>query len=859
MEGLGEVRDEGATSSVGCGHRSLGPGKQTKRADMMQCTKSPQGENTGDSQGSAKEEPSMKAGGAAILLHLGSPRAEDSGASQASESGALTKPSSSSSKCGQEKSLTGTTRSTERAVETGTMRVLGHSRSAETSRTSSSDTTRCAAPPSWSMVPGQHKLWNSETSASSRSSSVVLHRILGQPTSSSGSSSGDLAPSIGETMPETTSAQAIAHELWASDSSSSDRGSSLSNESPALDEQGVGAKGEARAKRSASASANAGRGAGLGCLIAVPIAAAVGLAHFFENFAYIRHLHNVGDQGLAQAAALQTENAFYYSYYNELVEAESLAGGLEGIVWDRRSEYPDVLNALRRFNIYQEVVMAMAYRALRSCGLDVLDAWDFFRYTILALNGAGHAALSMLASEVSGNPLAGIACFLVSFLNRFQISRLGNYSTSNLREIWGIPVLWMQTLCLWWLLLGTRRCRRLLWFSFGLLTFVFIVVWQFSPFLLLLQATAVYFVSLVCGYRAVRPVVTGIIDTYLVTTALAVAVHFGSPYLLTSPFLCQILALRIAMFVSASVCGPCRRGKGGVCAWLLERICDVCEGLVAVAGFLLIRKAMEPFATADTHVYEILCTKVAAVNELLPTSLQLPEHRLPDCAEPSFNARLYLIMGVFNLIEAQSLNTYRSTSAGQAALLACALVVLRCALGQLLGRSCAAAQAPLVPAASPAAQDAPAAEKKSGSSGDAGSSLRRRKGSAPASTPAPAPAPAARKEKDGKDKSPNALVDSGDEEREEAALLFFVVQSVLFFLLGCLVNRLRVAFGPPMMVLAASIFGPRLFPIRALLRRHYVLVAGVLLVAHCAHVAWMATLLPCVNGNEGVCEHLNDT
>ena len=50
-------------------------------------------------------------------------------------------------------------------------------------------------------------------------------------------------------------------------------------------------------------------------------------------------------------------------------------------------------------------------------------------------------------------------------------------------------------------------------------------------------------------------------------------------------------------------------------------------------------------------------------------------------------------------------------------------------------------------------------------------------------------------------------------EAEDAALLFFVVQFLLFMLLGSLVNRLRVAFGPPMMVLAAAVMGPRLVPV----------------------------------------------
>ena len=47
-------------------------------------------------------------------------------------------------------------------------------------------------------------------------------------------------------------------------------------------------------------------------------------------------------------------NAFYYSYFQELVDAEVVSDALHDIVWDKRTEYPDVLNAIRRFNIYQE-------------------------------------------------------------------------------------------------------------------------------------------------------------------------------------------------------------------------------------------------------------------------------------------------------------------------------------------------------------------------------------------------------------------------------------------------------------------------------------------------------------------------
>lgn len=68
-------------------------------------------------------------------------------------------------------------------------------------------------------------------------------------------------------------------------------------------------------------------------------------------------------------------NAFYYSYFQELVDVEHIGLGLSRIVWDRRTEYPDVLNAIRRFNIYQDCY----HRCLFHTPVDLL--WGEIRIT----------------------------------------------------------------------------------------------------------------------------------------------------------------------------------------------------------------------------------------------------------------------------------------------------------------------------------------------------------------------------------------------------------------------------------------------------------------------------------------------
>lgn len=607
-------------------------------------------------------------------------------------------------------------------------------------------------------------------------------------------------------------------------------------------------------------------------VISLVLSIAVGIVHFWELQGYTRHLTWL-EKDFQQVVVLQTENGFYYSYYRELVEAQTVSHGLKRLVWDERSEYPDVLNALRRFNIYQEVFMALTYRLLRTLKLDYVDEWIFVRHNVFILNCFGHAAMSLLAAEVSGNPFAGIACYLLAYLNRFQITRLGNYQSLNLREQYGVPLLWMQTLLLWYILhgmeyssgaasklpVGSHR-RRLLWLGFATCTFLFIIVWQFSPFLLLLQLTALYFVYLVCGYRGLRPAMVGVLNTYLCCMAVAVVVHFGSPYLLTSPFLYQLIAIKVATCLCARQCLshlPPLQCCGTIGDWIRRRVVDVVEGLVSLGVFFVVMKAAAPFATADTHIYEILCTKSKDINNAFPERLQLREERLPECADPSFNARLYLVMGVFKTIEEESLNTYKITTASPAAAVTCLLIFTRCALAACRCKSAARGRS----VESSNASSVPQGEADSSSTQPKDAAgLRNRKGGhqSKGSVELIPDLP-----EDEKEHGSNSSLcgEVRAEIAEEAALLFFVLQALLFFLLGSLVNRLRVAFGPMMMVAAVSCCGPRVWPLRFLLRPGTLTrlpLLGVLSVLFVLQVAKICSMLPCAGPSEGLCSSWND-
>ncbi|CAD7952919.1 unnamed protein product, partial [Amoebophrya sp. A25] len=75
---------------------------------------------------------------------------------------------------------------------------------------------------------------------------------------------------------------------------------------------------------------------------------------------------------------LTTESGFYYSFYDGFVRAPSWYAAFESVLQDSRSEYPDVIIPLQRFNIWPEVVCAVAFRAMAYVFLFLFEwSWNF--------------------------------------------------------------------------------------------------------------------------------------------------------------------------------------------------------------------------------------------------------------------------------------------------------------------------------------------------------------------------------------------------------------------------------------------------------------------------------------------------
>ncbi|CAH8442802.1 unnamed protein product [Heterobilharzia americana] len=123
------------------------------------------------------------------------------------------------------------------------------------------------------------------------------------------------------------------------------------------------------------------------CVIVFLMAVTAGYLHWYhvsnlhENDLFFSHLSN-----MEREMTFRTEMGFYYSYFKQIVLAPTFVDGFNSLLNDTRTEYPaclnltgntDIqqdsscpsLNAIERFNLYPELLLAGAYRFLKSFGL----------------------------------------------------------------------------------------------------------------------------------------------------------------------------------------------------------------------------------------------------------------------------------------------------------------------------------------------------------------------------------------------------------------------------------------------------------------------------------------------------------
>uniref|UniRef100_A0A5S6QRL6 C-mannosyltransferase DPY19L3 n=1 Tax=Trichuris muris TaxID=70415 RepID=A0A5S6QRL6_TRIMR len=340
--------------------------------------------------------------------------------------------------------------------------------------------------------------------------------------------------------------------------------------------------------------------ASLVCCILVAVASGAFLAYYAhmsqENFLWFSKLQEV-----EREISMRTERGLYYSYYKQLVHAPSIAQGLGELIRDPVTEHSHTINVLHRFNVYQEVILALTYRLTPL--KDFVQPIFYYTDAAFAFGGLGLATLCCLTYSLSGSLLASLLCSAFFMSHLMYTTRLDSFA--NLRENFALPVFWMQNLfmCIFIRGDGTTRWRSgCLRCALLLSTFFFSIFWQFNQFLLLLQALVLYFLA-VLRLIALRKVLF-VYVVYVVTILALYVVQFGQSMILGS----MVASFTPTAMVSLLLFRHWTHSGGIVTGFLKTAVQVIFTVLLSALAKLGLRTLLQ--LEADDHIYKFLFSRL---------------------------------------------------------------------------------------------------------------------------------------------------------------------------------------------------------------------------------------------------------
>ncbi|KAM9806904.1 dpy-19-like 1, like isoform X1 [Syngnathus typhle] len=346
------------------------------------------------------------------------------------------------------------------------------------------------------------------------------------------------------------------------------------------------------------------------------------LTQLFENDRHFSHLST-----LEKEMAFRTEMGLYYSYYKTIIDAPSFLQGLHMIMNDRLTEYPLVINTLKRFNLYPEVVLASWYRVYTSVmgyfgvptkmcwsinrgeGLTPVDSCEglgdpayFYVTCVFLLNGLMMSMFFLYGAYLSGSRLGGIVTTVCFFFNHGESTRV--MWTPPLRESFAYPFLVLQMMLLTFIL-RTRNPSRMALAALGISTVCFMLPWQFAQFVLLTQIASL-FASYILGYLSAAKM-QSLLVTHMVALAACFVLMFGNAMLLTSFYASSLVSIWAVIALRDRLT---RIFRTGLVFWVMQALFWV--GSTVLLKFLL---STILGASDDAHISGLIKSKFTSYKD----------------------------------------------------------------------------------------------------------------------------------------------------------------------------------------------------------------------------------------------------
>ncbi|XP_068508024.1 dpy-19-like 1, like isoform X2 [Syngnathus scovelli] len=346
------------------------------------------------------------------------------------------------------------------------------------------------------------------------------------------------------------------------------------------------------------------------------------LTQLFENDRHFSHLSS-----LEKEMAFRTEMGLYYSYYKTIIDAPSFLQGLHMIMNDRLTEYPLVINTLKRFNLYPEVVLASWYRVYTSVmgyfgvptkmcwsinrgeGLTPVDSCEglgdpayFYVTCVFLLNGLMMSMFFLYGAYLSGSRLGGVVTTACFFFNHGESTRV--MWTPPLRESFAYPFLVLQMMLLTFIL-RTRNPSRMALAALGISTLCFMLPWQFAQFVLLTQVASL-FASYILGYLSAAKM-QSLLVTHMVALAFCFVLMFGNAMLLTSFYASSLVSIWAVIALRDRLT---RIFRTGLVFWVMQALFWV--GSTVLLKFLL---STILGASDDAHISGLIKSKFTSYKD----------------------------------------------------------------------------------------------------------------------------------------------------------------------------------------------------------------------------------------------------
>ncbi|KAL6438695.1 hypothetical protein ACFW04_004595 [Cataglyphis niger] len=178
----------------------------------------------------------------------------------------------------------------------------------------------------------------------------------------------------------------------------------------------------------------------------------------FENDGHFSHLSE-----MEREMSFRSEMGMYYSYYKTIAESKDFFDGMNKISHDNLSEYGNVIDASRKYNLLPEIVAGFLYHIAKSLGIILQEqCWKIERENmppVTSCEGLGvpvhfyleivwlstiftAAILFYYAMYLSNSIYGGLLTILFFFFNHDECTRV--QWTPPLRETFAYPMLLFQ-------------------------------------------------------------------------------------------------------------------------------------------------------------------------------------------------------------------------------------------------------------------------------------------------------------------------------------------------------------------------------------------------------------------------------